>query len=543
MSELERIKELLADSPKGLTIEEVSKKLQLNRATAAKYLNNMVISGQADMRSLGPAKLFYATQRLPLNNLISLSSDLILIVDQDLFVRDVNESFLRYFKISKDELKGKKLDQSVIVQYFSREHLVAIENALGGTETVQEIHLEPTDGSYFKMKFIPLVFERGEQAAAIILEDITEMKRYQKELEARVGERTAELLATNEELRKESALNLAILNTAHAAIFIQDIDGIILYVNRYFETLSGYTAIETLGKKVDQFLVIPEEEKIYQKILEKLRTSQSIDDIENTWKAKDGTLRSLAWSGRVIPGSGDNGEVIVIIAVDITDRKKAEEAIKKANKQILLLNSITRHDILNELTKLTGFFSLLSVKNTNKESVMLIKKAESVTEKIRRQIIFTRDYQNIGTQPPEWVNVGEIITKVLTTVDKEGIQVVNEAADLEIYTDRLIEKVFFNLIENAIRHGEHVSRILITHEQVKYDLNLVVEDDGIGIPISEKEEIFQHGHGKNTGYGLFLVREILSITGLSIRETGKPAGGARFEITVPRGQYRLVNPS
>ena len=543
MSELERIKELLADSPKGLTIEEVSKKLQLNRATAAKYLNNMVISGQADMRSLGPAKLFYATQRLPLNNLISLSSDLILIVDQDLFVRDVNESFLRYFKISKDELKGKKLDQSVIVQYFSREHLVAIENALGGTETVQEIHLEPTDGSYFKMKFIPLVFERGEQAAAIILEDITEMKRYQKELEARVGERTAELLATNEELRKESALNLAILNTAHAAIFIQDIDGIILYVNRYFETLSGYTAIETLGKKVDQFLVIPEEEKIYQKILEKLRTSQSIDDIENTWKAKDGTLRSLAWSGRVIPGSGDNGEVIVIIAVDITDRKKAEEAIKKANKQILLLNSITRHDILNELTKLTGFFSLLSVKNTNKESVMLIKKAESVTEKIRRQIIFTRDYQNIGTQPPEWVNVGEIITKVLTTVDKEGIQVVNEAADLEIYTDRLIEKVFFNLIENAIRHGEHVSRILITHEQVKYDLNLVVEDNGIGIPISEKEEIFQHGHGKNTGYGLFLVREILSITGLSIRETGKPAGGARFEITVPRGQYRLVNPS
>jgi predicted ArsR family transcriptional regulator len=84
-SELERIKELLKISPKGLSIEEVSKKLKLNRATAAKYLNSLVMSGQADMRTLGPAKLFYLTHRLTLPNLLSLATDMILILDNDLY--------------------------------------------------------------------------------------------------------------------------------------------------------------------------------------------------------------------------------------------------------------------------------------------------------------------------------------------------------------------------------------------------------------------------------------------------------------------------
>ncbi len=68
-NEQERIWDLLKTNPKGLTIEEVSKILSLSRATTAKYLNMLVIAGKADMRTLGPAKLFYLTQRLPLINL------------------------------------------------------------------------------------------------------------------------------------------------------------------------------------------------------------------------------------------------------------------------------------------------------------------------------------------------------------------------------------------------------------------------------------------------------------------------------------------
>src|SRR5665647_1224452 len=116
-NELDRIKELLKINPKGLSIEEVSAKLRLNRATAAKYLNSLVMSGQADMRALGPAKLFYLSHRLTLPNLLSLATDLIIILDNDLFIQEANDPFLTSFNVSKAELKGKKIEHSPPVSY------------------------------------------------------------------------------------------------------------------------------------------------------------------------------------------------------------------------------------------------------------------------------------------------------------------------------------------------------------------------------------------------------------------------------------------
>jgi signal transduction histidine kinase len=63
----------------------------------------------------------------------------------------------------------------------------------------------------------------------------------------------------------------------------------------------------------------------------------------------------------------------------------------------------------------------------------------------------------------------------------------------------------------------------------------------MGIPVDEKEQIFERGSGKNTGMGLFLAREILTITGITIQETGEPGKGARFEMTVPKDAYRIAN--
>lgn len=102
----------------------------------------------------------------------------------------------------------------------------------------------------------------------------------------------------------------------------------------------------------------------------------------------------------------------------------------------------------------------------------------------------------------------------------------------------MLEKVFFNLFDNAIRHGERVTSISVRCEPSGEELVIVVEDDGIGIPLDEKQKIFGKGFGKNTGYGLFLVREILAITGISIHETGKHGSGARFEITIPKDGFR-----
>ena len=71
------------------------------------------------------------------------------------------------------------------------------------------------------------------------------------------------------------------------------------------------------------------------------------------------------------------------------------------------------------------------------------------------------------------------------------------------------------------------------------DLLILCEDDGTGIPDGEKEAIFRETYKRRYGHGLFLVAGILGITGMTIRETGEPGKGARFEITVPNGAYRF----
>jgi signal transduction histidine kinase len=67
------------------------------------------------------------------------------------------------------------------------------------------------------------------------------------------------------------------------------------------------------------------------------------------------------------------------------------------------------------------------------------------------------------------------------------------------------------------------------------------EDNGPGIAPEEKEKVFQFGYGKGTGLGLFLIREILGTTGITIRETGESGRGVRFVITVPEGGWRRVS--
>jgi signal transduction histidine kinase len=109
-----------------------------------------------------------------------------------------------------------------------------------------------------------------------------------------------------------------------------------------------------------------------------------------------------------------------------------------------------------------------------------------------------------------------------------------------VFADPMIEKVFFNLLENAVRHGGKITGIRLFSEKRDADLILVCEDDGVGIGAGEKELIFDKEYGKNTGLGLFLAREILDISGITLRETGEPGRGARFEMRVPRGAWRVT---
>lgn len=103
----------------------------------------------------------------------------------------------------------------------------------------------------------------------------------------------------------------------------------------------------------------------------------------------------------------------------------------------------------------------------------------------------------------------------------------------------MLEKVFYNLVENALRYGRELPRITFSSILQGDSITIVCEDNGEGVPEEFKEVIFKRQHFKHTGFGLFLSREILGITGLSIRESGEPGKGARFEIMVPPGYFHI----
>jgi signal transduction histidine kinase len=116
-----------------------------------------------------------------------------------------------------------------------------------------------------------------------------------------------------------------------------------------------------------------------------------------------------------------------------------------------------------------------------------------------------------------------------------------EVQGVTVFADPMLEKVFSNLLDNSIRHGEHVTEIRVSTQKSGDDVVVVWEDNGIGVAAHEKERIFERGFGKNTGLGMFLIREILSLTAITIKETGAPGKGARFEIVVPKEAYRFAN--
>ncbi|MFH0968019.1 MAG: PAS domain S-box protein, partial [Methanobacteriota archaeon] len=222
---------------------------------------------------------------------------------------------------------------------------------------------------------------------------------------------------------------------------------------------------------------------------------------------------------------------------DITERKKLENAIRKVNQKLNLLTAITRHDILNKLSVIHAFVDLSEKDLQNPRLPEYLTLIHTISDEIQSQIEFTRIYDEIGSQDPLWIEMDTIIPRSMIPA---GISMEAHVEGISVFADPLLKKVFYNLLDNSIRHGQQVTRIRVTAREEGGMLVIRWEDNGVGIPAVMKKSIFEQGFGTNTGQGLFLVREILSLTDIVIRETGIPGEGARFELQVLQGAYRIT---
>jgi PAS domain S-box len=443
---------------------------------------------------------------------------------------------------------------------------------------IAECEVDLSDGRHrvLWVKATPMYDAEGRVCGAIeIFRDITErvkiirehraacetLARKNDEMHARNEQLAAieeELCKTLDELQESHRLvqeseqkYRALVNTLPDALLIHD-EGKIRYGNP--------AACDLFGVDLHHLVRIPLASLLGNGNGEKLVALSGEAAAGNDRKPFEVSLEKpggkTLWLETVISPVGDKEKRYTqIFFHDITERKRAEEqvicqhndveryarALNRANTNLNLLYSITRHDILNQITVLTGFMELAASGIVDPVMKEYFRKQKCAAQAIYRSILFTRDYQELGIHEPVWQNIQDLATCVTAQAGAPDISFTLHAEGLEVYADPLLEKVFYNLIDNSLRHGMTVNRIGISVVKGQAGIILVYEDNGEGIPDDKKARIFERGYGKNTGLGLYLVQEILALTGITIRETGNAGQGARFEMLIPPGSCRFTS--
>jgi PAS domain S-box-containing protein len=332
-----RIKNLLKFKPKGMSISDISHNLKMNRNSVAKYLDLLLVSGQVEMRSYGTAKIYFLSHRVPLSAMLSFSSDLVIIVDSDFRIIQANENFIQAFQLTRESLIGTPLPD-IQLPFIG---MLPLEEAIKESPDRAEISLNiryecpATDENescerFYRVKLVPTVFEEGARGITIILENITDTKAYEHELE----------------VSEARYRNIVEDQTEFICRFLPD--GTHLFVNEAY--------LRYFGKKREEILnqiFIPEiphgDYKLVRAHFTSLTRHNPVASVNHRIIMPDGTVRWQRWSDRAI--FDDKGRVIEYQSVgrDITDRILAEE---KASDYIRGLERLSRR--ITELVEIEG---------------------------------------------------------------------------------------------------------------------------------------------------------------------------------------------
>lgn len=187
--ELTRIRTILKNNPKGMTVTDISKEMDINRNSVAKYLDILLISGHAEMITFGPAKVFFPSRRIPLSAILNFTLDYIVLLDRDLKFLQMNDNLLKLMDIRREDIIGRSVESfsSSILQI--PELITNAQKAIDGKESTIETKFTLEDEErYLKIKHIPTTFDDGEPGATLIIEDITERKKSEEKMKQAVKE-------------------------------------------------------------------------------------------------------------------------------------------------------------------------------------------------------------------------------------------------------------------------------------------------------------------------------------------------------------------
>ncbi|HOV67308.1 MAG TPA: PAS domain S-box protein [Methanoregulaceae archaeon] len=354
----------------------------------------------------------------------------------------------------------------------------------------------------------------------------------------RLAESNRHLLERFASVQESEALLKGMIVASPDIIAMTDLEGRIVIINQKGAEMAGYDdPAELTGRTVFSFFA-PESLPLAVENTKRM-FSGPLGPIEYTFLTRDGRRIPLEVNGDVLYTPAGVPFGMVYFCRDIRERKRVEESLRLANKKLTILSGITRHDINNRLLALNAYIEMLREEVPDRSLDYIFSQVRAASWQIGNMIQFTKEYEEIGAVSPAWQPVRALVDLAGESYSSAPVVLQNEIAPgLEVFADPLILRVFFNLIDNAVRHGTGTPTVRFSVEGRGGTEMIVCEDDGPGVPEDSKERIFEPGFGSNSGFGLTISREILGITGISIWEVGKAGHGARFEMIVPAGGLR-----
>lgn len=338
---ISRIQELLQANPKGLTINEISKALSLNRISTARYLESLLFSGKAEMRRFGCAKVFSPASRLSVSRLIDICPFSVLLLDDEFFIVDVNSAFLSIIRQEKSIFVGHHLDYSGISEVFPESVISLAKRALEGqassVEKLLNIHGENT---YFRIQILPIVHENGRTGCAIVLEDRSEIRQYQYHLEAMIAERTAKLQEANERLRMENDGHKrakedirasqqkyrALVEDMPAYICTFEPDGTLTFVNDNFCCFIGMAYEDLIGNSLYAMLSPVSYRELSHSLEMITPANPTVTDLKSRADARN-NLTWQQWMTRAFFDKHGRAAEYQSIGIDISVRMRAEREL------------------------------------------------------------------------------------------------------------------------------------------------------------------------------------------------------------------------
>jgi signal transduction histidine kinase len=212
--------------------------------------------------------------------------------------------------------------------------------------------------------------------------------------------------------------------------------------------------------------------------------------------------------------------------------------IQELNEKLRVVGGLTRHDVRNKLSTITGYAYILKKKHADEADVVdgLVKMEQAVRESMKI-FDFAKLYEQIGSEELTYVNVEDKLKEASALFSGPIPTIKNECHGLTVLADSFLRQLFYNFIDNTKRHGKKTTTIRVHFEETDQDsLKLVYEDDGVGVPLENKPSLFKEGFstGGSTGFGLFLTKKMIDVYGWKIEENGKPGEGVKFTITIPK---------